>query len=111
MANGLYLDSLRTLHTPTLEYLQGCTLLAFYLCLAGPDSQGWLIIGMCSRLAYDMRIDTLDVAEEDDTPTPNATPDDPPAMSWRQQEELRRICGQSGGWTPLRPQSHAVRTP
>jgi hypothetical protein len=91
LAKVLYLDSLRTLQTPTLEYLQGCTLLAFYLYLAGPDSQGWLIIGMCSRLAYDLRIDTLDVAEEDDAPRPTPTPDDPPAMSWRQQEELRRI--------------------
>jgi hypothetical protein len=37
-----------------MEYLQGLLILAFYLYSMEPDPQGWLLIGACSRLAYEL---------------------------------------------------------
>ena len=83
-AKLLYRESLSTIQTPTLEYLQGCTLLAFYLYLSGPDSQGWLMIGTCSRLAYDLAIDKVDSKA-------NKGANSETALEWRKREELRRV--------------------
>jgi Fungal specific transcription factor domain len=83
-AKLLYRESLRSVQTPTLEYLQGCTLLAFYLYLSGPNSQGWLMIGTCSRLAYDLGIDKVD--SKACKVTRSETP-----LEWRKREEFRRV--------------------
>lgn len=61
---ALYHEKQRNMQTPDLEYLQGCTLLAYYSYLRGPDSRGWLLIGMCSRLAYDLELDKTDLMNE-----------------------------------------------
>jgi Fungal specific transcription factor domain len=83
-AKALYHESLCTIQHPTLEYLQSCTLLAFYLYLSGPDSQGWLIIGLCSRLAYDLGVDKVDQKSDDSADLINP-------LDWRRREELRRV--------------------
>ncbi|KAJ9615219.1 hypothetical protein H2200_001293 [Cladophialophora chaetospira] len=82
-AKILYGESLRTIQNPTLEYLQACTLLAWYLYLSGPNSQGWLMIGTCTRLAYDLGIDKVDLKV-------HKNPETGPSMTWRKREELRR---------------------
>lgn len=45
-------------------YLQGLITLAFYLYATEPDSQGWLLIGTCARLAYALELDKLDEDSE-----------------------------------------------
>lgn len=67
-------------HTPSLTYLQGCILLAHYFYTSGPTSQGWILIGICVRLAYDLGLSDID----DDDWAP-ASPVDLTA-----KEELRR---------------------
>lgn len=46
--------------TPTLSYLQGCILLAFYHHTNSPSSFGWMLSGVCMRLAYDLGINYVD---------------------------------------------------
>ncbi|EXJ89766.1 hypothetical protein A1O3_02833 [Capronia epimyces CBS 606.96] len=78
-ARQLYTQG-RMHRTPSLTYLQGCILLAFYFYTSGPTQQGWVLIGVCVRLAYDLGLNEID--EEDWTP---ATPVDPVY-----KEEMRR---------------------
>ncbi|KAJ9611191.1 hypothetical protein H2200_004374 [Cladophialophora chaetospira] len=56
----------RSLRNPTLTYLQGCILLANYFYTSGPTHQGWILIGVCVRLAYDLGLSDID--DEDWTP-------------------------------------------
>ncbi|KAK5044481.1 hypothetical protein LTR84_010762 [Exophiala bonariae] len=80
-ATAIYWDCLQSLQQPDLVYLQGCTLLAWYLYLSGPNLQGWLTIGTCTRLAYEMGIDKIDATNGDV----------PLTLDWSQQEEQRRV--------------------
>ncbi|KAI3536710.1 hypothetical protein CSPX01_10607 [Colletotrichum filicis] len=65
----------------TLEYLQGCILLAFYLYTAGPSHQAWILTGVCVRLAYDLDVCCMD--EEDGGNEMAST-------KWSAEEERRR---------------------
>lgn len=83
-AKRLYESSIPHLRSPTLIYLQGLTVLAFYLYAMEPNPQGWVLIGICSRLAYELELDKID-----EDPAINKT-----QMSrteeWSRQEERRR---------------------
>ncbi|OAP58469.1 hypothetical protein AYL99_07559 [Fonsecaea erecta] len=50
----------RLIRAPTLTYLQGCILLAYYFYTSGPTHQGWILIGVCVRLAYDLGLSEID---------------------------------------------------
>jgi hypothetical protein len=84
-AKAIYDDSIRELRKPTLKYVQGSTLLAFYLYSSEPDSQGWLAIGVCSRLAYDLGLNNVD---EDYHRLSQI--EILPSDEWSRREELRR---------------------
>ena len=66
--------------TPSLTYLQGCILLANYFYTSGPTPQGWILIGVCVRLAYALGLSEID--DEDWTPVHHLESTD--------KEELRR---------------------
>lgn len=83
-AQNIYYESLRSIQTPSIEFLQGCTLLAWYTYLSGPDSQGWLLIGTCIRLAYELGINTVDTEVDGESCSINAA-------EWQREEELRRV--------------------
>lgn len=70
----------RSLRTPTLTYLQGCILLAFYFYTSGPTPQGWILIGVCVRMAYELRLSEIDDA--------NWAPHAP--AGFVEKEEMRR---------------------
>ncbi|KIW43406.1 uncharacterized protein PV06_04514 [Exophiala oligosperma] len=78
-AKDVYVQS-RSLKTPSLMYLQGCILLAFYFYTSGPTHQGWLLIGVCVRMAYHLGLFEID--DEDWTPTHS--------IDHVEKEELRR---------------------
>ena len=82
-AKAICIDTIHKLQRPTLKYLQGCILLAVYLYLTEPDSQGWVIIGICCRLAYDLGLDVVD--EPTDSQSETLCP-----QEWSKREELRR---------------------
>ena len=73
---------------PTLSYLHGCILLAFYHHTNSPSSFGWMLSGVCVRLAYDLGLNYVDEdlmgAVESDR-SPWASPE-----AWVEREEKRR---------------------
>jgi hypothetical protein len=83
-AKRLYESSLPHLRAPTLIYLQGLTVLAFYLYAMEPNPQGWVLIGICSRLAYELELDKID---EDPKMTKSQMTQ---SEEWSRQEERRR---------------------
>ncbi|KAJ6076991.1 hypothetical protein N7499_008972 [Penicillium canescens] len=66
--------------SPTLGYLQGCILLAFYQYTSGPSHRAWILAGDCVRLAYDLNLCNMD-EQQDDCPKPT---------EWSFLEEQRR---------------------
>ncbi|RFU33771.1 hypothetical protein B7463_g2581, partial [Scytalidium lignicola] len=58
-ARELYSRS-RDLCSSTLTNLQGCILLAFYYYTSGISSHGWVITGVCVRLAYELGLSEID---------------------------------------------------
>ncbi|KAH7110931.1 fungal-specific transcription factor domain-containing protein [Dactylonectria macrodidyma] len=49
---------------PTLEYLQGCILLAYYQYSSGPSHRAWILAGVCVRLAYDLNLCNMDEQQQ-----------------------------------------------
>jgi hypothetical protein len=78
-AESLY-EQARAISTPTLTYLQGCILLAFYYYTSKPCPHSWILTGVCVRIAYE-----LDLAEIDADEIQNLTP-----AAWVEKEEMRR---------------------
>ena len=62
VAKSIYEESTRANQqgTPSLAYLQGCILLAFFCNTSEPCSYGWILIGVCTRLAYDLGLNNMD---------------------------------------------------
>jgi hypothetical protein len=79
-AKSLY-GQARAISTPTLTYLQGCVLLAFYYYTSEPCPQSWILTGVCVRIAYE-----LDLADIDADETQQCT-----RAEWVEREELRRV--------------------
>jgi hypothetical protein len=60
-AQAAHLYKLRmTDEPPTLLYLQGCILLAFYMYSMGPCPRGWLLTGTVVRMAYELDLHLID---------------------------------------------------
>lgn len=70
---------------PSLAFLHGCILLVFYQLTTGPDHFGWILTGICIRLAYDLGLDRIDedIVEDDNTQWPSVE-------EWVRREECRR---------------------
>ncbi|KAF2009475.1 hypothetical protein BU24DRAFT_75665 [Aaosphaeria arxii CBS 175.79] len=83
-AKRIYYEKLRTIRNPSLEFLQGCTLLAFYSYSYNPDLEGWLIIGTCTRIASDLGLNSIDINYGDETRKISA-------LEWSNKEEQRRL--------------------
>jgi hypothetical protein len=78
-ARILYEEARMAVDPPNLLYLQGCILLAFYWYASGPCAKGWILSGVCVRLAYDLDLSRVDEEDwEGDT------------EDWVRREELRR---------------------
>ncbi|KIV96559.1 hypothetical protein PV10_00408 [Exophiala mesophila] len=78
-ARQMYLKS-RSTADHSLIHLQGCIVLTNYFYTSGPTPKGWLLIGECVRLAYELGLSDID----DDMWTPSS-----PLISI-DKEELRR---------------------
>lgn len=77
---GDYLSKCRDLTSPTLAYLQGTIMYAFYYYNRGVFLQGWVHTGICVQLAYELGLDNMD--DEDSNAPQN--------MTWSEKEEMRR---------------------
>ncbi|KAL3481707.1 fungal-specific transcription factor domain-containing protein [Aspergillus californicus] len=49
---------------PSLRNLQGCILFAFYSYTSGLSPQGWILVGVCVRIAYDLGLSAIDDQSE-----------------------------------------------
>jgi hypothetical protein len=65
MARRLY-DDARNLQSASITYLQGCILLSFCYYTSGFSAQGWIVVGVCVRLAYELALSDIDDDYEDD---------------------------------------------
>ncbi|KAF9890430.1 hypothetical protein FE257_005835 [Aspergillus nanangensis] len=72
----------RGIDRPSVQYLQGCTLLAFCLCTTDMNHQGWILTGVCVRLAYDLNLHRIDVAHHGESDS---------TYDWAHKEGLRRL--------------------
>ena len=88
-AQNLYEEGMRSCENqvPTLQYLQGCILLAYYHQGNGPTSNGWLLVGACTRLAYGLGLNEIDVKSLGESPQ---APQWNSVVDWIQREERRR---------------------
>ncbi|EXL90201.1 hypothetical protein FOIG_16538 [Fusarium odoratissimum NRRL 54006] len=80
----MYYCCLRAAQKNTLKFLQGCTLLAFQLYLHGPTTEGWMVIGTCTRLANELGLHAIDFQSESDVFSPVS-------LEWSKKEGLRRV--------------------
>ncbi|KAK2695639.1 hypothetical protein QWA68_004111 [Fusarium oxysporum] len=62
-ANSYY-EKCQSDQAPSLEYLQGCILLAAYEYASGPSHRAWILAGVCVRLAYDLNLCSMDEQDE-----------------------------------------------
>ncbi|EXL97758.1 hypothetical protein FOIG_10079 [Fusarium odoratissimum NRRL 54006] len=62
-ANAYY-EKCQADQAPSLEYLQGCVLLAAYEYASGPSHRAWILAGVCVRLAYDLSLCSMDEQDE-----------------------------------------------
>ena len=74
--------------TPSLGFLHGSLLLDFYLLTAGPCHFGWVLTGICIRLAYDLGLDRID--EDIITEGRTNTAQWSSLEEWARREGLRR---------------------
>ncbi|CAI7676973.1 unnamed protein product [Penicillium manginii] len=88
-AKILYETSLSHFTVPSLLYVQGLTILEFYLYAMESNPQGWVLIGICSRLAYELELDKIDEDTDSDVTAPQM--DFPAHKNWTRQEERRRL--------------------
>ncbi|EXJ63277.1 uncharacterized protein A1O5_11598 [Cladophialophora psammophila CBS 110553] len=76
---------IKVIEEPSLEFVKGCALLAFYNICAGHAAPGSLLVSVCVRFAYDLGLNEID--EEDQTNCGTEDGQD----AWIQKEELRRL--------------------
>ena len=89
-AQSIYADATRSEddRAPCLAYLQGCILLAFYHQSNGPTAFGWTLIGVVTRLTYDLGLNNID--KDFDLSQTSEQEQWNSAEEWSSQEELRR---------------------
>ncbi|KAJ9611117.1 hypothetical protein H2200_004300 [Cladophialophora chaetospira] len=75
-------DQARDEVEPNLTFLQGCILLAFYYYTSGLSAQGWVIVGVCIRLSYDLGLHEIDEEDEDEASQVDPTEIEERRRSW-----------------------------
>lgn len=88
MARVLY-DQARNLQPPSITLLQGCILLSFCQYTSEFSSHGWIVVGVCVRLAYELGLSDID---DDDDDNGDSDSDSQMATSFTtlEKEERRR---------------------
>lgn len=72
----------REIDKPSVQYLQGCMLLAYCLYTSDMNHQGWILTGVCVRLAYDLNLHKIDLVEHSASDS---------NYDWAHKEGLRRL--------------------
>ena len=88
MAKAMY-DQARNLESPSLPYLQGCILLSVYCYTSGLSTQGWIAVGVCVRLAYELELSEMDYDDEDGGSEHIDCQNGYLSASWKKEEKRR----------------------
>jgi hypothetical protein len=82
---------IKTLQEPSVEFVKGCVILAFYNLVAGQIGPGSVLTSVCVRFAFDLALDEVDEDQmEEDGSLTSEAPDETPD-SWLRKEEFRRL--------------------
>lgn len=81
-ARAIYDQFVKSEEKPSLRFLQGVILLAFYDLTSKPSFQGWLTTGSCCRIAYSLCLHQIDKTPPADERQSTHT--------WLEKEEKRR---------------------
>jgi hypothetical protein len=83
---------IKNIDEPSLEFLKGCILLAFYNLTAGQVAAGSVLTSVCVHYAYDMGLNEIDEDQIDDEGGGTINENDPQDIdAWISREELRRL--------------------
>ncbi|KEF53095.1 uncharacterized protein A1O9_11003 [Exophiala aquamarina CBS 119918] len=83
-------DIIKTIEEPTLDFVKGCTILAFYYVVSGRLTAGSLLTSVCVRFAYDLGLDKVDEDQSLDDRTYGGE-EAGYSDAWLRREELRRL--------------------
>lgn len=82
---------IKTIQVPSLEFVKGCVMLAFYFFTAGQIGQGSVLTSVCVRFAYDLSLNVIDEDLIDDNGDLNDPVSEPSSDACIKREELRRL--------------------
>lgn len=87
---------IKDVREPSLDFVKGCILLAFHTLGEGQTSTGALLVSVCVRFAYDLKLDGIDDDDDDvvesvdnEVLVQERTSDE--LEAWVSKEELRRV--------------------
>ncbi|KIW26101.1 uncharacterized protein PV07_09228 [Cladophialophora immunda] len=82
---------IKTVEEPSLEFVQGCVMLAFYNFAAGQFGPGVVLSSVCVRFAYELCLDETDEDQLDEEGLAIIDMPHENAESWLKKEEKRRL--------------------
>lgn len=82
---------MKTIQEPTLDFLKGCVILAYYYLVAGELGPGSILTSVCVRFAFDLSLDEIDEDQiDEDGSLSKDVPEESPDV-WSRKEERRRL--------------------
>lgn len=82
---------IKTLEVPSLEFVKGCVMLAFYNFAAGHLGPAAVLSSVCVRFAYELSLDEIDEDQMDEEGTPISDVPEESGELWLKKEEKRRL--------------------
>jgi hypothetical protein len=90
-ASGIKDSIMKTLQEPSLEFVKGCVMLAFYNLVEGQFGPGSILTSVCVRFVYDLSLDDIDEDQLDEEGSFISDPISESVESWLKKEERRRL--------------------
>ncbi|OAP65063.1 hypothetical protein AYL99_01035 [Fonsecaea erecta] len=81
----------KTHQEPSVEFLQGCIMLAVYHLMAGHAGPGFALTSVCVRFAFALSLNEIDAELMNEDGTLNTESFEESAGSWVRKEQLRRL--------------------
>lgn len=82
---------MKTIDSPTLEFVKGCVMFAFYNLVEGQFGPGSILTSVCVRFVYDLSLDETDEDQLDEQGKLISDPLPESVESWLKKEERRRL--------------------
>jgi hypothetical protein len=82
---------IKTVEEPSLEFVKGCVMLAFYNFAAGQIGPASVLSSVCVRFAYELSLDEIDEDQMDEDGLATVNIPEESGESWLKKEEKRRL--------------------